>query len=200
MPQAMMSKALPFLLLTVLSLACATLFPPTPTPTFLPTPRPTKTARPTRTPTPTPSDTPTPTETPIPSPTGSLEPTLTPTPTLSPTPTATPRKELDCKLVWQNPINGHGYAPLAHFTVGWKVTNTGTAAWDRRTVEFVYVGGAKLYDYDLVHLESNVQPNQSVVLTVSMKAPLNSTTYSTYWSLRQGRNYFCNLRVSIYVR
>jgi hypothetical protein len=67
-------------------------------------------------------------------------------------------------------------------------------------VDFVYMGGAKLYDYPLVHLEKSVAPDQTVVLSVAMRAPRNSTLYTTHWSLRQGSTYFCGLSLSIYVK
>jgi hypothetical protein len=131
-------------------------------------------------------------------------PSSTPTPTIlfslpSSTPTPTVPSELDCKLNWQSPGNGITYQPKEHFTVGWKVTNNGTAAWDAGSVVFTYLGGAKLYDYALVHLQTTVAPGQAVILSVPMRAPRNSTKYTTYWSLRRGDTFFCRVMLSIYV-
>ena len=117
----------------------------------------------------------------------------------SPTATATALSALDCKLDWQSPGNGLWLDPGEDFPVGWKVTNTGTSTWDPESVEFTYLSGARLYRDSLVKLDSSVPPGASVILTVDMHAPRNSTTYTTYWSLRQGDTYFCRVGVSIYV-
>lgn len=110
------------------------------------------------------------------------------------------RSKLDCKLNWQSPANGAQFKSNQAFTTGWKVTNTGTAAWNPASVEFTYLAGAKLYDYPLVKLKSTVSPGQAVILSVRMRAPTNSTTYTTYWSLREGDTFFCRVRLSIYVK
>ncbi len=194
-----MRKASILAVLTIFLLACATLFPP---------------PAPTSTPVPSPSSTSTSTETLIPSPYASPEPIQTDTPavtagpseTLAPTPwlfghtalPATPRL-LDCRLNWKSPGDGIIYDPGDTFTVGWDVTNTGSQAWDSNTVEFTWVGGAKMYDFPVVRLKASVAPGEEVVLSVHMRAPQNSTLYTTHWSLRQGTTYFCGLTESIYV-
>jgi hypothetical protein len=114
-----------------------------------------------------------------------------------PPPTAS--SGLDCRLLWQSPRNGVRYKPKQEFTVGWNISNTGTVVWDADTVEFTYLAGARLHDYDLVHLDTSVAPGQSVVVSVHMKAPTNSTRYTTYWSLRRGDTFFCRVQLSIYV-
>jgi len=128
-------------------------------------------------------------------------PSLTPTVLwFLPNPIPTVRSQLDCQLIWQSPGNGAKYKARQEFTVGWKVRNTGTASWDADSVEFTYLGGAKLYDYPVVHLKTIVPPGQEVVLSVHMRAPRNSTKYTTYWSLRQRDTFFCRLMLSIYVK
>lgn len=125
---------------------------------------------------------------------------LTPTIVYPPQyPAPTMPSVLDCRLMWQSPGNGITYDPDDAFTVGWKVVNTGSAVWDPNNVVFTYLGGAKLYDYALVHLKASVAPGQAVILSVHMRAPRNSTLYTTYWSLRQGNTFFCVLMLSIYV-
>lgn len=103
-------------------------------------------------------------------------------------------------LNWQSPGNYISYNPKDEFTVGWKVTNTGTRTWDPGSVVFTYVSGAKLYDDPLLRLKSSVSPGQSVILSVHMRAPRNSTTYTTHWSLKMGDSYFCPLSLWIYVK
>lgn len=196
-----MKKALLLTALTFSLLACAALVQATPVPTstplsywavtaaaqtLSPASSPSPTLAPTQTSTPYPSDTP------------------TPWPTWiilysSPVPTATPSRELDCKLNWQSPADGATYDAKDSFSVGWNITNTGTAVWSPGSVEFIYLAGAKLYDNPLVHLPETVSPGQAVVLSLEMRAPKNSTTYTTRWSLRRGDTYFCPLSLSIYV-
>jgi len=197
-----MRQALLLMGLTLSLVVCVALSAPMAAPKGTPIPPPSRTAKPTLSPTPSPSTTPEPTETPAASPSATPEPMLSLTPTVpspSPSPTPTVPSQLDCKLIWQSPGNGASYKPDEDFTVGWKVSNNGTAAWDADSVEFTYLGGAKLYDYALVHLETSVAPGQAAVLSVHMKAPRNSTKYTTYWSLRQGDTFFCRLMLSIYV-
>lgn len=155
----------------------------TPTPRRFATPRPSATLRPTPT----------------------IDLAFTPPPTatfLLPTPslTSTVQPALDCRLEWQSPGNGLKVNPQDLFTAGWKLTNTGTETWTPGSVEFAYVGGAKPSHDSVVQLKGSVSPGQSVILTAEMRAPRNSTTYTTFWSLRQGATYFCRVSVSIYVK
>lgn len=167
----------------------------------------TPTASPTTTPEPTltltPSATPEPTETPTELPSLTPEPALSLTPTLVRpplTPYPTVPNQLDCRLMWQSPGSGITYDPGEVFTMGWNVMNTGSLTWEPSSVVFTYLGGNKMYDFPLVKLKSSVSPGEQVVLSVRMRAPINSTFYTTYWSLRQGNTFFCILTVSIYVK
>ncbi len=80
------------------------------------------------------------------------------------------------------------------------VQNVGTAAWDAGSTEFTYLDGAKLHNTGSFPLPESVSPGQNIVLSVPMKAPRNSTKYTTYWALRQGDTFFCRLKLSIYVK
>jgi hypothetical protein len=108
-------------------------------------------------------------------------------------------RELDCKLIWQSPSNQVIFAPGDEFAVGWNVRNIGTAAWDVNSVEFVYLGGAKLHGIDTGPLDTTVAPGQTIVLSVNMIAPRRPARYTTNWGLRQGDVYFCRLMLSITV-
>ena len=186
-----MRKALLLMVPALLALACATLIPPTAVPTQALTPTSSASPEPTLSPSASPS------------PTLATTPSLTPYPafayaaTLWPTPTAP--SALDCRLNWQSPGNGIKFKPRDSFSAGWKVTNTGTATWTPGSVEFDYVGGAKLYIYPRVQLRTGVPPGQSVILTAEMRAPKNLSRYTTYWSLRQESKYFCTVALTIYV-
>jgi len=197
------SRSLPIVMVAMIALAsCAAPVTPPPIPTMLPTQTATKTFEPTWTPDLSATRTPGPTFTPPFAPgmatvTPMLLATTSPTPSPASTPTAP--VELACKYNWQSPGNYIQYKPNRSFTVGWNVTNTGTAAWDPESVEFTYLSGRNMYQYPLVRLQARVAPGQSVTLSVPMRAPRNSTMYTTTWSLRRRDTYFCPLRVTIYV-
>lgn len=152
----------------------------------------------------------------ISSPQATLAPTLTPAPSATALPpliitpftfnlptltiTPTPARALDCSLVMQSVANGANFSPGERFSISWQVMNTGSATWYPGTVEFTYVGGSRMYLYPLTQLKTAVTPGAIVGLNADMKAPKNSTTYGTTWSLRQGTTYFCPVSVSIYVK
>jgi hypothetical protein len=130
-----------------------------------------------------------------------LGPTLTPSPT--PTPripsrTAAPTGGLACRLDWKSPGNGYEVHRGEGFSTGWKLTNTGTDTWSPGNVVFTYVSGAQLHNDAVVRLDRSVPTGSSVILSVRMRAPENSTLYTTYWSLRQGDTFFCRVSVTIY--
>ncbi len=198
----MMTRALLLVPITLLLLACAALAAPIAALRGTPTPSPSSTPTMTLSPTASPSSTPEPTETPTLSPTATPAPTLEPTIAIlytAPPPIAPTSSEWSCKFNWQSPGNGINYEPFEEFTVGWNVTNTGSASWNPDSVEFTYMGGAKMYDYPVVRLKASVAPGEAVVISVHMQAPSNSTLYTTHWSLRKGNYFFCPLTVSIYV-
>ncbi len=183
-------------------LACSALSAPIEAVFGTPTPSPSPTAMPTLPPTRTPSPTPAPTDTQTALPSDTPGPTPLPTVPLlytAPPPRPDISSQLNCRLNWKSPGDGIFYDPLEVFTVGWNVKNTGSSTWSPDNVIFTYLEGAKLYDYPVVHLRSSVATGQSVTLSVRMRAPLNSTLYTTYWSLRQGDSFFCRVGVSIYV-
>ncbi len=135
--------------------------------------------------------------------------TLMPTPTFPPsfffslptlTVTPTPGRALDCSVVQQSVANGSTFSPGERFSMSWQVINTGSANWYPSSVVFTYVAGTKMYLYPQTQLKAGVPPGATVGLNADMKAPKNSTTYSTAWSLRQGTTYFCRVSVSIYVK
>ncbi|HET6845744.1 MAG TPA: NBR1-Ig-like domain-containing protein [Anaerolineales bacterium] len=173
------------------SLAPTATLPPTLTeqPTSFPTRVPTSIVRPT------PSRIPLPTS----------DTAWTPFPTFgigspAPAPRATAAGALACRLDWQSPGNGLEVSPDEPFTAGWHVTNIGTEVWSPGSVEFAYLSGAKPNRDMVIPLKFAVSPGQSVILTAEMKAPRNSTTYTSFWGLRQGNSYFCRVSVSIYVK
>lgn len=136
--------------------------------------------------------------------------TLTVTPTLTPTLFLSPTSEvLSCKLLWQSPRNGVHYDRNVSFNAGWSVSNTGTVPWDPASVSFVYVRGTRMYRDDHVAVPASVAAGGSVVLTAPLRTPdpkVEGTpdpnakgTYTTVWSLRRGRDFFCAVSLTINV-
>lgn len=194
-----MRHAIVFVTLALLVTACAAPSAPAPAPTVA-APTLSNTLQPTPSPSPSPS--------PEPSHTPTLIPSVTPSPVLSltpsfyftmPSPTPVASHELDCQVVSQSVVDGTSFNPGERFVVNWKVTNTGTATWFPASVDFAFAGGSKMYQYSPVRLQHSVPPGQTAGLSADMRAPNNSTTYTTIWSLRRGADYFCQVRVTIWV-
>ena len=163
-----------------------------------------------------PATPPTPSQTPLPSQTATPAPTITPTiPLELPTETLTPEApeapeaaptsavptpgEFECRLLSQSVKNGRHFAPRERFDMGWWVRNTGTVEWDAASIDFVFSGGTKMYASSLSHLQSTVDPDAKALLMADLLAPRQSGKYTTTWSLRRGQDYFCQVRLTIYV-
>lgn len=154
--------------------------------------------------TPTASETPTPSHTPTETPT----PTVTvifrlPTFTFTPEPTSvvdtSPGGDYDCDLTAQSPGNGTILSPRTDFDAKWTVKNTGTRAWDRNSVDYIYVSGAKIHKIKAYDLPITVAVDDGVTLTVDMVAPAEAGSYTTTWGLRRG-TVFCTFSLRIEVR
>jgi hypothetical protein len=154
-----------------------------------------------------PAATPLPTITASPSPTFTAIPTEIPpsaTPTAeasSPTP-ATPESTLgtlDCRLLTQSLRNGSHIGPKDRFDMGWLVRNTGTAVWDPGAVEFVYLGGTRMFVSPQSALQETTEPGNSTLLVADMVAPKSDGAHTTIWALRKGSDYFCRVSVTITV-
>lgn len=170
-----------------------------PAPTLTPTSSPTDTPEPTSTLTATPSATPEPTQTA----TSTLPPLLLPfpvVPAVQPSRTAAPSHDLDCDVLTQSVRNGTAFGPSESFSVGWRISNTGTAGWEPANVVFSYLGGTKMQQTEVVHLPAIISPGDTVILTVDMRAPNKSSEYTTVWGLRRGTEVFCPVSVTISVR
>ncbi len=83
--------------------------------------------------------------------------------------------------------------------MAWQVQNTGTAPWDPDRVDFTYYGGTKMYASTPTHLAQTVASGDIVLLVADLVAPKNPGKYTTVWALRQGDEYFCQVRLTINV-
>ena len=125
-------------------------------------------------------------------------PTMTATITLTPFLSAAPG-ELDCKVRSQSMKNGTHVGPRERFDVGWKVKNTGTATWDPSNTDFMYVGGTRMYQAEVLDLPTVVAPGDVIALSAALLSPKHPGTYMTVWALRRGENRFCRVSVEIIV-
>jgi hypothetical protein len=169
----------------------------------------------------------TPSFTPFPSATPSITPTATETfvftlPTLTKTRTATsipiPTSEggggsgggdggsggggnkYSCNVLSVNPSNNTVFSPNEDFDARWTVKNTGTVRWDASGVDYVYVSGTAMHQQNGYDLPQHVKAGGQVELAVDMTAPAAPGTYTTTWNIKEGKIYFCNMKITIKVQ
>jgi hypothetical protein len=154
---------------------------------------------PSSTPTATPPFTSTPTETPTTVPTILIV-LVTPTvPTPIPQVNSGTDDKFNCTVLSKSPNDGFGFSAGIEFTVTWQVLNTGQEVWDAASADIRYLSGARIYVQSAYDLESNVPPNEQYTVTVKMKAPLESGTYTTAWAIRTQAVEYCRMSISIKV-
>lgn len=163
-------------------------------------PPPADTATATLPPSATPTETPTETATII-----FIIPTRTSTPTATNLPTATglfatQGAGASCELVDQTPANGTAYDSRDRFTVEWTIRNTGSETWIADNIDFFHSDGRDMHENDIYDLPNNVRPGREITLTVPMRAPGNSGTYTSTWTLGTRANALCRVSVRITVR
>ena len=158
------------------------------TQTALVMPSPTITLTSTPLPTFTPTDTPTATETFI-----FIIPTAT-DPYVSPTASA------DCQILAQVPANNTAFASQEKFKMVWEVKNTSTDYWLNTDVDFRYTGGTDMHGADAIDLPVTVAPGADVTLAVNMRAPKNSGSYTSNWSVGSKKNSLCKVSITIVVK
>ncbi len=105
-----------------------------------------------------------------------------------------------CQVVSVNPSNGSSFKSRDDFDATWRVKNTGQKTWDRNSVDFIYLSGAKIHKIAGYDLSNSVSSGSTVDLSVDMVAPKASGTYTTTWTLSVGSNKtFCNMSLTIVV-
>lgn len=152
---------------------------PTPPPTSTPTRVPTHT--PTRKPSPTPTSTPTPTRTSTPTKTPTPTKTSTPTKTPTPTPTDTPVVPLAQFVEDVTIPDGTVMEPGQAFTKTWRLQNVGALEWGEDST-FSFLDGEQMSGASPVAVP-NVQPGDTVDISVDMTAPAELGVYTGKWRL-----------------
>ena len=177
-------------LFALLMIACNPLAPPTATPTAVKTVTPTKPAAastPTRAVATAPAI-PSPTAPPI-GPVGAQTAAPVPTPQSVQTGTTPPvsTRVTGCtdhvRYVSDVTIpDGSVFKPGEGFVKTWRLTNDGTCPWTSGYA-LVFAGGERLEAAELVPLAKEVQPNETVDVSIPMKAPTAAGSYTGRWNL-----------------
>ncbi len=131
--------------------------------------------------------------TPSPLPTATLAPTFTPTqvPTLPATevaggtatpPSSTLESSTENKAAWvsQSIADKSIFAPSETFTMTWRLRNTGTSTWAANYI-FRFYSGDPFSSPKEVLLNKEVPPDETVDITLHMKAPTKPGTYTSVW-------------------
>ncbi len=117
-------------------------------------------------------------------------PSITVTPG-GPTPTLVPATGCDrAEFVQDLSVpDGSSIAPGASFTKTWRLRNASTCVWTP-SYSLVFVSGDQLGGPISTPLTSNVNPGETVDLSVNLKAPTDGGSYAGYWMLRNSTGGF----------
>lgn len=140
---------------------------------------------PTNTVVPTPTETPTPTMTLPPTPTVTFTPLPTATSTVTPVPTEAPVAIPCNQAAFIEDVtipDGTQIAPGAGFTKTWQLENTGSCIW---TTDYMVVfdSGNQMGGVSSFNMPSTVDPGQSIDISVSLTAPVDTGTFEGFWKL-----------------
>ena len=78
--------------------------------------------------------------------------------------------------------DGSYVAPGSTFTKTWRIRNNGTTTWNTN-YKLVFSSGTQMSDQTYVNLPYNVQPGQTVDISVQMTAPKETGSYKSSWML-----------------
>ena len=78
--------------------------------------------------------------------------------------------------------DGSYIAPGSTFTKTWRIRNNGTTTWTTK-YKLVFVSGTQMSNVSYVNLPYNVQPGQTVDISVQMTAPKDAGSYKSEWKL-----------------
>ena len=83
--------------------------------------------------------------------------------------------------------DGSNLARDATFTKAWRLLNTGTCSWTP-SYALVFVGGDSMGGPAVVALSGNVNPGQTIDVSVNLTSPGKDGHYRGYWKLRNASN------------
>lgn len=108
-------------------------------------------------------------------------------------------KDYACEVL-NSPVDGTIYSPRLEFKVRWRLKNVGQRDWDGDSVDFVYDTGDKIHKTKGYDLGEGTKIGDVAELFVTMQAPKDPGTYTTYWTLRIGTYKFCKVSLRIGVK
>lgn len=100
-------------------------------------------------------------------------------PSVTPTPIACDRVQFIRDLSVQD---NSPFMPGDTFVKTWRLKNVGSCSWTP-SYSLVFVSGDSMSDKLVIPLPGNVKPNQTVDLSVTLKAPVKPGTYRGNWML-----------------
>lgn len=152
-------------------------------------------ATPTTPPTNTPEPTATATNTPLPTAIPVLPTSTAALPTLTPTQAA-----YQCSITSLSPSSGTVMDKGADFDFKVTLKNTGTKTWESSDTDFAYQSGAEFQSHvNVLDLEENVDPGESVSFIVDMTADTGTGSQSAQWALKGGGSVYCTVTINIKV-
>jgi len=88
--------------------------------------------------------------------------------------------------------DGASIAAGATFTKTWEIKNAGTCTWNENYV-IIFYGGEQMAEETSYQLtDEDVEPGESLQVSIEMTAPSTTGSYTSYWILRNdaGQNFF----------
>ena len=115
--------------------------------------------------------------------------------------TGTPMVNDGCNLVSVSPTINSTYHPNDELDMHWTVTNTSGSTWTKSAVDYAFISGTKMYQYnDRYDLNNDVPSGSSVEIIVDTKAPATYGYNTTTWGIVQDSTILCLLTNTIYVK
>ena len=110
-------------------------------------------------------------------------------------------EDWDCSITFQLVSNNQVLDPYEDFDARWTIKNTGEEIWLTTDVDYRYMSGTEMQTGSTVYdLPSEVDPGESITITIDMKAPGAEGHYETFWALARHSDGFCWLPTRIEVR
>jgi hypothetical protein len=83
-------------------------------------------------------------------------------------------------------LDGTAYPPNSAFTKTWKLKNTGTCTWDSTYLVYQISGALMTQQpgYWLLKQGQEIEPGETVDVSIGMTSPLENGSYRSYWGLK----------------
>ena len=124
--------------------------------------------------------------TPVPTQTPELNlPTFTPSPTTSPTQVSNPQSQCD-RVAFVKDVSipdGTVVSPGSSFVKTWRLRNKGTCSWTP-AYSLIFASGHQMKGPISVSLPGNVNPGETIDISVTLTAPTTEGHYIGYWMLQ----------------